>query len=128
MYDMSANEVINMLLDRVTAEAASVGRCEQRALDNDAKGWAKDDEIRSLKARLAKYESMPGHPMPLPIKIDSDAVAVKIGEAMRFAKNGEKIAAIKLVREISGCGLKEAKDAVELAYPPQLPVAAGGRW
>jgi hypothetical protein len=126
MYDMNANEVISMLLDRLTTEASSLGRVEQRSLDLDAKSWAKDDEIRSLKAKLAKYEATPGYPMPLPIKIDSTAVAVKIGEAMRFAKNGEKIASIKLVREISGCGLKEAKDAVEMAYPPSDTIAP--RW
>jgi hypothetical protein len=35
------------------------------------------------------------------------------GEARRFAARGEAIEAIKLVREKTGLGLKEAKDLVE---------------
>ena len=34
-------------------------------------------------------------------------------EVRRLAESGEKIAAIKRYREITGVGLKEAKDAVE---------------
>jgi ribosomal protein L7/L12 len=34
-------------------------------------------------------------------------------EVRELANNGEKIAAIKRHRELTGCGLKEAKDAVE---------------
>jgi sugar lactone lactonase YvrE len=39
--------------------------------------------------------------------------ALKIAEVAQLARNGNKIAAIKLYRETFGCGLKEAKDAVE---------------
>lgn len=39
--------------------------------------------------------------------------ALKVAEVARLLKGGNKIAAIKLYREIFRCGLKEAKDAVE---------------
>jgi DNA-binding beta-propeller fold protein YncE len=39
--------------------------------------------------------------------------ALKIAEVAQLARSGNKIAAIKLYRETFGCGLKEAKDAVE---------------
>ncbi len=39
--------------------------------------------------------------------------SVKLAEVARLAREGNKIEAIRLYREITGCGLKEAKDAVE---------------
>lgn len=39
--------------------------------------------------------------------------ALKLAEVARLVRAGKKIAAIKLYREISGVGLKEAKEAVE---------------
>lgn len=63
---------------------------------------------RDLMASAAPPRSAPagstGHP-PLPPE-----AAARIGEALA---KGNKIEAIKLLREASGLGLKEAKDAVE---------------
>ena len=39
--------------------------------------------------------------------------ALKVAEVAQLVRSGNKIAAIKLYRETFGCGLKEAKDAVE---------------
>jgi len=39
--------------------------------------------------------------------------ALKLAEVVRLMRSGNKIAAIKLYREIHGCGLEEAKTAVE---------------
>lgn len=36
-----------------------------------------------------------------------------ISQVMSLSKSGQVLAAIKLVREKTGCGLKEAKDAVD---------------
>lgn len=41
------------------------------------------------------------------------ALARKIGEAFRCNRDGQKINAIKIIREVLGVGLKEAKDIVE---------------
>lgn len=40
---------------------------------------------------------------------------------LNIVNNPNKIASIKLVRELTGCGLKEAKDAVE-GMPPHIMV------
>ena len=44
---------------------------------------------------------------------DNSQYAGKLAEIKRLTTSGNKIAAIKLYREITGVGLKEAKDAVE---------------
>ncbi|MEU7765511.1 50S ribosomal protein L7/L12 [Nocardia sp. NPDC049190] len=40
-----------------------------------------------------------------------------LGEIDALLAQGKKIQAIKRYRELTGCGLKEAKDAVEWRYP-----------
>ncbi len=47
--------------------------------------------------------------------------AVDLGEIERLTQNGQKINAIKLLREQTGLGLKEAKDAVDAIECGQLP-------
>ncbi len=37
----------------------------------------------------------------------------RMGEVVSFARTGKKVQAIKVYREITGAGLKEAKDAVD---------------
>lgn len=49
-----------------------------------------------------------------PTRISPEARA-RIDDALR---NGEKIAAIKILREDAGCGLAEAKKTVETMLPP----------
>jgi ribosomal protein L7/L12 len=45
-----------------------------------------------------------------------DHLARKMGEAFRWNRDGNKINAIKIIREMLGLGLKEAKDLVEGNY------------
>ena len=49
----------------------------------------------------------------LGIELPETVVSCLSSEVCRLAENGEKIEAIKLHREQTGVGLKEAKDAVE---------------
>lgn len=42
----------------------------------------------------------------------------RMARIMELAQQGKKIQAIKEYREITGTGLKEAKDAVEALHPP----------
>jgi hypothetical protein len=55
----------------------------------------------------------PGQPIVLPTAIP-DHARPRIEDALR---RGKKIEAIKLVRECTGMGLKEAKDTVEAVVP-----------
>lgn len=121
---------INNLLARFVDQAETAARAEQRATNFMLKVDEHAAEIRTLKARLAKYEEMPGFPFPTHRQLPSGEVAAnKIGEAMKLAAGGNRIGAIKLVRELTGCGLKEAKDAVEIGYPPAPYAAApNARW
>lgn len=48
-----------------------------------------------------------------PIEVPGKADPADLDELMRAIHNGEKIAAIKAYRTMTGYGLKEAKDAVE---------------
>ncbi len=69
-----------------------------------------EDELRETKneLRIARQEIANG-PKPLPGTVSVRALQ----ELMRAQKNGEKISMIKVVRELTGQGLKEAKDTVE---------------
>lgn len=66
-------------------------------------------------------------PPPSPAPLD----ATNAQRLAALVRAGEKIEAIKLVREVTGCGLREAKEAVELLERdptgglalPQPPVA-----
>ena len=51
-----------------------------------------------------------GHPVTVPIASSIDQLPVSVLQAIQ---SGNKIEAIKLLREQTGLGLKEAKDAVE---------------
>lgn len=50
---------------------------------------------------------------PWPYVAPSSTEDPRLGEARQLARDGRKIEAIKVVREITGLGLKEAKDMVE---------------
>lgn len=53
-----------------------------------------------------------------PIAVTSDYINPEVvNELMRAIHAGEKIAAIKAYRAMTGYSLKEAKDAVELGWP-----------
>lgn len=123
-HDLSA--VLSRFTDAVTERAAA----EQRERTMSSRFYDAEDKIRNLKEKLSKYEETPGFPMPIMRTLPSgDEAARKIGLAMKEAKEGNRIAAIKLVRELTGCGLKEAKDAVEIAYPPHVMSSSPqGRW
>lgn len=52
-----------------------------------------------------------------------------VQEVGNLMNQGQKIHAIKLAREATGWGLKEAKDWVEAGYPPnQLPSQLNGNY
>lgn len=61
-----------------------------------------DAERRKVALRLVKH--ICGTVLPHP---------AVVSEALDLARRGKKIAAIKLVRTDTGCGLKDAKDFVE---------------
>lgn len=80
-------------------------------------------ERDDLKARLSRYEAIPGfqapsEPMPMHMMTRSEAVE-NIGKMLIHLRDGEKILAIKIVRQLTGCGLKEAKDACDNYYLPR---------
>ena len=72
-------------------------------------------EVEALKARVRRLERMVEHytggePIAGPISPSGYPVSE---EVRRLARQGQAISAIKLLREESGMGLKEAKDVVD---------------
>lgn len=57
----------------------------------------------------------------IPVEVPGKADPATVNELMRAIHAGEKIAAIKAYRTLTGYGLKEAKDAVENGWPPYDP-------
>ena len=72
-------------------------------------------EVEALKSRVHRLERMVEHytggePVAGPISPAGYPVSE---EVLRLARQGNKIGAIKLLREESGMGLKESKDVVD---------------
>ena len=65
--------------------------------------------LSTLKGRVARLERAVLPQVPLTTDLPPDVER----EARGLANSGKKIAAIKLVREHTGLGLKEAKDLVD---------------
>lgn len=61
-----------------------------------------------LREKLAVPTSAPTMALP-----DMQSLLRKLSPIFYQAVNGQKINAIKSLRELTGCGLKEAKDVVE---------------
>lgn len=80
-------------------------------------------ENQNLRERLVAYE--PGMAYTTGPAWHGTLNAPRVRElflAGMLAQHGQKIAAIKLVRQATNCGLKEAKDYVEsFASPPIAP-------
>ncbi len=72
--------------------------------------WAQIKEAL-FQARLAGKKE--GNPLiEVPVRMGPDGMTL-LASAFAEVKAGQKIEAIKRVREAIGCGLKEAKDVVE---------------
>ena len=77
----------------------------------------KSQECDDLMTRLSRYEAIPGfaapsEPLPMHSMTRSEA-ASSIGQMLCHLRSGQKIEAIKIVKKLTGCGLKEAKDACD---------------
>jgi hypothetical protein len=66
-----------------------------------------------LTQRAAYTPPLASTPSPFNVAASAPADATFEEEVRRIADSGNLIHAIKLYRERTGCGLKEAKDAVE---------------
>lgn len=67
------------------------------------------------EALVSKILKMPGAML-----YTKDRLTELMPEIIKAVKGGQKIHAIKLVREATECGLKEAKDAVEQIIDPAV--------
>ena len=77
-----------------------------------------EDQVARLSAALAaRPPASPPAPDSVPSDVTADAVASPVeesyAEARALAAEGNKIHAIKVVRDQSGMSLKQAKDLVE---------------
>lgn len=77
----------------------------------------KSQECDDLMMRLSRYEAIPGfaapsEPLPMHSMTRPEA-ASSIGQMLCHLRSGQKIEAIKIVKKLTGCGLKEAKDACD---------------
>ncbi len=72
-----------------------------------------EEQVARLNAALAAVQGVGATPAPGAAAPVSAAPADQYAEARAAAAAGNKIEAIKIVREQSGLGLKAAKDLVE---------------
>ena len=71
-----------------------------------------NDLASFLREKLAVPGSVPGPTGSLGLS-NAPAILRKMSTIFSYMASGQKINAIKEVRELFGCGLKEAKDVVE---------------
>ncbi|WP_039796611.1 ribosomal protein bL12 [Nocardia araoensis] len=78
-------------------------------------------KVDALHAKLDLIMAHLGIEAPASVAPPRPVSAVPRGDGMAeidaLLAQGKKIHAIKRYRELTGCGLKEAKDAVERRYP-----------
>ena len=134
MLNLDTQDMMDTLLNKVIDSATEKGRSDQRLIDLENKLFSKNDELEALKAKLAKYEPVPGllaqHFDYQSRHLSPEEMAKKIGEVILQARYGNKIAAIKIIREVTGAGLKESKDGYEVSDSPNpSPYNTGtSRW
>jgi ribosomal protein L7/L12 len=74
--------------------------------------WEVEENVRTL---AKSFTSMVEAVIPAPTPYRDTLTLKQVSEVIRIASSN-KIGAIKLVRELTGIGLKEAKDLVEGCY------------
>jgi len=88
-----------------------VGELRSRNTELSDKVWNLQDKVRSLETENKRLSTQ------VPMAQGDYSVNLARFSAVCEAINaGQKINAIKLVREMFGCGLKEAKDCVEGSF------------
>lgn len=118
------------VIDQFAKSLSDAAEANHRASVASNKMYEANDKVYALRDRLGKYEDAAGNPLPQrdPItnchKLTGEQMNAKLTELLKLATlkdergNVNRIGCIKIFRELSGCGLKEAKDAFEAAIPP----------
>ena len=119
MFGLGMNELLVIgfiVFDMIVVMAVLVwalGRRSSNAGGADAKRIAElEREVADLKRRQ-NFNSGFGSAPPSPFESPFGTSSTDGGEIEDLLRRGQKIQAIKLYRERTGVGLKEAKDAVE---------------
>ena len=121
---------VETLLNKVQDMATESAGHSHRAVTNESKAWRLENEVSDLKAKLARFENAAS---PIAGRLGYDGTPVNLQaslvDVIKNVKHGNKIACIKIIRELTGLGLKEAKDLYEVGDPvPNTSYTAGGRW
>jgi hypothetical protein len=101
-------------LDRIRALLAEQRRTEAVRLYMEQTGASLGEATRAIERLQAERE-------PQVLNTSAGPFAVDIDEIRALMQRGQKINAIKLLREQTNLGLKEAKDAVEAIERGELP-------
>lgn len=112
----------------LTSYQASNGRLNDQLRAANDKVYSANSEIATLKRALEEAQKAPprfSEAQESDIKIASQKLAgEKVTEVVSLLATGQKIQAIKVVREVTGFGLKEAKDLVEIGKVPGAVASA----
>jgi ribosomal protein L7/L12 len=101
-------------LDRIRELLANQQRPEAIRLYMEQTGAGLGEATRAIERLQAERE-------PQVINTPAGPFAIDLDEIERLTRNGQKINAIKLLREQTNLGLKEAKDAVDAIERGELP-------
>jgi ribosomal protein L7/L12 len=86
---------------------------EEDVLDHGRRIAELERKVSDLYKRLDQAEPGEGFGMTFASELPASADAAADAELLALVASGDKIRAIKRYRELTGTGLKEAKDAVE---------------
>lgn len=113
---LSSTEVTQFLSTLVEAHEKA-GRSEGQYQAERARRISLEDESRDLKRQVEELKGQLTKAQNTPPAFNPDWMLRSLSPIFGDVGRGQKIQAIKAVRELTGCGLKEAKDCVEGNFP-----------
>lgn len=116
--DISVHELTELQRGNNQAQQ-KIGALEDRLVTLESEIYTKQDKIRFLQTEVDRLNASAFHGSGNPANDLKLVAAVMEAFGMQPNNGGgpyNKIRAIKKLRELTGCGLKEAKDAMEGVY------------
>lgn len=113
--DLSSGEMSTVLASFLEAHTKAA-RLDGLFHAEQSKRFSVEEENHSLKRQVDELKVQLNKAQVMPPEFSTDLFLRKLAPIFGAATSGQKIQAIKAVREMTGCGLKEAKDCVEGNY------------
>lgn len=104
--EINDTEELHQLVDRVTAPIHEANSLHNRNTRLEARVMELEDKLVDTRSEVYRLQQV----------APTTKAYAKVMELGTAHRHGQKINCVKLIRELTGCGLKEAKDLYEGAF------------